>query len=118
MSDTEASDTEAEAPATGLALEYELDAAPEKVWRAISIPAFREKWLPAGRLADPDPVSTIPGEEIRYRMRDDAPPFLESVVTLQVRPGAGGGAILRILHAPAEARRAANDPGPWLMRAA
>ena len=55
--------------------EYKLDAPPEKVWRAISIPAFREKWLPDAALVDAEPLSSAPGEEVRYRMRDDEPPF-------------------------------------------
>jgi len=38
------SDTEPEKPAEDLVFEYELDAPPEKVWRAISIPGFRDKW--------------------------------------------------------------------------
>ena len=54
-----------------IALEYELDAAPEKVWRAVAIPAFRERWLPEADLAEPEPIASIPGVEIRYRMRDD-----------------------------------------------
>ncbi|MGG2475251.1 SRPBCC family protein, partial [Rhizobium sp. BR5] len=35
-----------EAPRHGIELEYDLDEPPQKVWRAISIPAFREHWLP------------------------------------------------------------------------
>ena len=31
-----------------IALEVELDAKPETVWRAVAVPAFRERWLPAG----------------------------------------------------------------------
>ncbi|MGY4413517.1 hypothetical protein ACVWW4_005253 [Bradyrhizobium sp. LB7.1] len=29
-----------------LVLEYEFDAPPAKVWRAVTIPALRERWLP------------------------------------------------------------------------
>ena len=53
-----------------IALEYELDAEPEKVWRAIAVAAFRERWLPEADLAEPEPIASIPGVEIRYRMRD------------------------------------------------
>lgn len=117
-------DIDAEARTEDLVLEYDLDAPPEKVWRAISIPAFREKWLPGEDLAAAEPVSSAHGEEIRYRIRDGAPPFRESTVTLQVRPNAAGGSSLKIIHGPAEARgrphtaRAANDDLPCLMRAA
>jgi uncharacterized protein YndB with AHSA1/START domain len=67
------SETEPEKQAEDLVFEYELDAPPEKVWRAISTPGFRDKWLPREDLADADPVSTAPGGEIRYAMRDCEP---------------------------------------------
>ena len=114
-------DTKPKAPAKDdLVLEYELDAAPEKVWRAVSSPALREKWLPREELADGEPIVTAPGEEVRYRMREDAPPFLESIVTFQVRPNTEGGTILRIVHGLVDVRPAqpANSNTPWLMRAA
>jgi uncharacterized protein YndB with AHSA1/START domain len=118
------SDTETEKQAQILAFEYELDAPPEKVWRAISIPGFRDKWLPKEDLAGADPVSTAPGEEISYAIRDGEPPFLESVVTFQVRPGADGGSIFRVVHGLTDARvvprkvPAANNNGPRMMLAA
>ncbi|MEZ2221607.1 SRPBCC domain-containing protein [Rhizobium sp. RCC_161_2] len=117
-------DIEADEQTKDLVQEYQLDAPPEKVWRAISIPAFRERWLPKGDLADPNPVSSAPGEEIRYRMRDGEPPFLESIVTLQIRPNAVGGTRLKIIHELADARlerrppRAANSNRLCVMRAA
>ncbi|CUS46860.1 MAG: SRPBCC domain-containing protein [Pseudomonadota bacterium] len=117
-------DVKGESPAKDLVLDYDLDAPPEKVWRAISIPAFRETWLPKGDLADMEPVSTAPGEEIRYRMQDGEPPFLESVVTFRVEPNAAGGTRLRIIHGLTDARlgrrppSAANSNWSCLLRAA
>lgn len=116
-------DVGAEERVEDLVLEYELDAPPEKVWRAISIAEFRDRWLPAGDLADDEPVSSAPGEEVRYRMRDGEPPFLESIVTFQVEPIAGGGTRLRIIHGLTDARLvqpsvAANSNDPVMMRAA
>lgn len=111
-------------PPQDIVLEYELDAPPEKVWRAISIPEFREQWLPGRALASAEPADATPAEEIRYRMRDEEPPFLESLVTFQIRPVADGRTLLRIIHALDDARLerrgrlAANDAGPFLMRAA
>lgn len=110
--------------AGGLVFDYELDAPPEKVWRAISMPAFREKWLPGRQLAEAAPAFETPGEEIGYRMRDDEPPFLESVVTFRIGRNALGGTSLRIVHGLADARLergppgAANSDPPRLMRAA
>jgi uncharacterized protein YndB with AHSA1/START domain len=107
-----------------LVLEYEFDDPPEKVWRAVSIGEIRERWLPDSALADAEPVSSVPGEEIRYRMRDDEPPFLGSTVTFEVRPRSGGGTQLRIVHRLTDvrlerrSRAAANSNRTSLMRAA
>ena len=81
-----------------IALEYELDAAPEKVWRAIAVAAFRERWLPEADLAEPEPIASIPGVEIRYRMREDGAPFPESTVTFRIEPGPQGGTLFRVFH--------------------
>jgi uncharacterized protein YndB with AHSA1/START domain len=96
---------------TEIALEYELDAAPEKVWRAIAVPAFRERWLPQADLAEPEPIASIPGVQVRYRMREEGAPFPESTVTFRIEPGPQGGALLRIIHRiEGDARRnGAND---------
>lgn len=118
------SEMETERPLADLVLEYDLDAAPEQVWRALSVPAFREEWLPEEDLSDAAPVIARSEMEICYRMREDEPPFLESYVTFQVRPGEGAGSILRIVHSVADTNtisrlpRAANSNGPMAMRAA
>ncbi len=106
-----------------LVFTYDLDAPPEKVWRAISIEEFRAQWLPTDALADRQEISATPGREIRYRMRDDAPPYLESVVTFRISPNPAGGARLEIIHEIADARldretTAANDNAAPRMRAA
>lgn len=123
MSDVSDQDLADQAQAELLEFEYELDAPPEKVWRALSIAEFRDKWLPKAALADAEPVGSAPGEEIRYRMREDEPPFLESVVTFQLRPNADGGTHLKIIHRLAARAqhalpRAANSNARCLMRAA
>ena len=103
---------------------YELDAPPEKVWRAISIAEFRERWLPKEALADPQSLSETPGKEVRYRLRDDSPPYLESIVTFAIAANASGGTSLRIIHELTGAtsarltRSVANSNSPTLMLAA
>ncbi|XOK12857.1 SRPBCC family protein [Agrobacterium tumefaciens] len=87
-----------EAPKNGLELEYDLDEPPQKVWRAISIPAFREHWLPRQALAEPEAIKSTPGQEVCYRLREDHPPFLESTVTFQIAANDRGGTSLRIIH--------------------
>jgi len=101
-----------------LVLDYQLDASPEKVWRAISLPVFREQWLPNTLLSIAEPLSAIPDKEVRYRMRDDQPPFLESTVTFSVTPDASGGSRLTIVHQLDDVRVAANDGDAVMMCAA
>lgn len=91
-------DVKVAAQEDGFEQTYELDASPEKVWRAISIAEFRETWLPAEALLEPEPDSETPGKEIRYQMRDKTPPHLESTVTFTIALNASGGTSLRIVH--------------------
>ncbi|MGO4713534.1 SRPBCC family protein [Bradyrhizobium sp. 2TAF24] len=81
-----------------LELDYEFEAPPEKVWRAVTIPALRERWLPDADLATAEPDTTVDGEEVRYRMRDPRPPFRESVVTFRLTPTPAGGTRVYIIH--------------------
>ncbi|MGF6311834.1 uncharacterized protein YndB with AHSA1/START domain [Bradyrhizobium sp. i1.8.4] len=117
MSDTVEPDTDA-----ALVIEYDLDAPPEKVWRAVTIPALRERWLPGSDLAGAEPLSSIAGEEVRYRLRDSEPPFRESHVTFRIEPNEAGGTRFRIIQEACDDRerrpRAANSNGRCLMRAA
>jgi uncharacterized protein YndB with AHSA1/START domain len=103
--------------------EYELDAPPQKVWRAVSRPDLRALWLPKEALAHPEATLLVPGQEARYTMRDSDPPFLESAVTFQLSPTAAGGTRLRIVHRLVDARldrapTAANGNRPTMMLAA
>lgn len=108
----------------GIELEYELAESPQTVWRAISMPEFRNNWLPREALADPEALSVTPGEAVSYRMRDDAPPFLESTVTFKIAPNAIGGTSLRIIHHLTDTRfervtrAAANNNSPIVVLAA
>ena len=105
-----------------LVLEYDLDAPPEKVWRAVTIPALRQRWLPDADLAGTDPESSVASEEVRYRLRESEPPFRESRVTFRIEPNEAGGTRFRIIHEAGEGERrlpqTANSNGRWLMRAA
>jgi len=85
-------------PDEALVLEYEFDAPPAKVWRAVTIPALRERWLPDCDLAGAEPESTIAGEEVRYRLRDLEPLFRESHVIFRIEPNEDGGTRFRIIQ--------------------
>ena len=73
--------------------------------------AFRERWLPQGDLAEPEPIASVPGVEVRYRMREEGAPFVESTVTFRIEPGLRGGTLFRVIHRiEGDARRnGAND---------
>lgn len=106
-----------------LQFEYEIDAPPEKVWRALSEPALRERWLPGADITDDDPIVSEAGETIAYRMREDEPPYLESVVTFHIGENAEGGTFLRVVHALTDERlhqpcMCANDNRPGMRLAA
>ena len=102
-----------------IALEYELEAAPERVWRAIAVAAFRERWLPQADLAEPEPIVSVPGVEVRYRIREEGAPFLESTVTFRIEPGPQGGTLFRIVHRiEGDARRNGANDNLRLMRMA
>ena len=107
---------------TALVLEYELDAPPEKVWRAVTIPALRERWLPDCDLSGAEPESSVTGEEVRYRLRDAEPPFRESRVTFRIEPNEAGGTRFHIIQEACGSSRtqprAANSNSRSLMRAA
>jgi uncharacterized protein YndB with AHSA1/START domain len=85
-------------PDANLVLEYEFDAPPAKVWRAVTIPALRERWLPDCDLAGAEPESSIAGEEVRYRIRDSEPPYRESRVIFRIEPNVSGGTRFRIIQ--------------------
>lgn len=110
-----------DSPDAALVLEYEFDAPPAKVWRAVTIPALRERWLPDCDLADAEPESSIAGEEVRYRLRDSEPPFRESHVIFRIEPNEAGGTRFRIIQQASDGRaklpQAANS-NRCLMRAA
>lgn len=109
---------------SSLDLEFDLDEPPQKVWRAVSIPAFRENWLPKQALADPEATTIIPDQQVRYTLRDEAPPYLESTVTFTISPNMTGGTLLRIVQELTDARlvrttiAAANTNSPISMLAA
>lgn len=81
-----------------LVLEYDLDAPPDKVRRALGVADIRRRWFPDHDLADPDAVETMSDGEIRYRMKERWPPFLESIVRFQIAPQERGGTRLTIVH--------------------
>ena len=50
-------------------MEFTFDAPPEKVWRAVSVTQYRERWLPGADLAQDEPVSVEEGSAVSGQAR-------------------------------------------------
>ena len=117
-----------------LNFEYELDAAPTKVWRALTIPEYVARWLappasegPARESAAPlQPPASLrlldcePNQSVRYLWRDAATPLVEGAVTFRVAANEAGGTTFRIVHElnAAKSTPAANSNRSTLLLAA
>jgi len=105
-----------------LVFECDLDAPPEKVWRAIATPELREAWLGEPEAGPSEVTRAEPGErlDILWPTRDG-----ETLVSFEIADGEGGGTHLTIVHralAPAVAlfrprRVATMRAGDWRMAA-
>jgi uncharacterized protein YndB with AHSA1/START domain len=101
-----------------LTFEYELDAPPAQVWRAVTIPEFVAQWLtPAPEGATPSAVSLRlldeeRGRSVRYLWREEASPFPESLVTFRLHPNDAGGTTFRIVHELTTGTRVLPRQGP------
>jgi uncharacterized protein YndB with AHSA1/START domain len=78
-----------------LVFECELEATPEKVWRAISTPEIREAWLGepetgATEIARADPPLRL---DLIWPTREG-----DTLVSFEIEAGEGGGAHLTIVH--------------------
>ncbi|HSZ50690.1 MAG TPA: SRPBCC domain-containing protein [Caulobacteraceae bacterium] len=98
-----------------LVVEADLDAPPDRVWRALSDPTLSSQWLPSGKVGtrpgerftlddegrriDCEVLDAEPGRRLRLSWRE-ADSAVSSQVTFVVSPGAAGGARLRIVHEP------------------
>jgi len=108
-------------------VECSLDAPPEKVWRALTVPELVSNWLGVlperdqGENASPryEIVEAEPFSHIRYRWHDERAGEAESFVTFELRPQQDGGTRFRLVHAhPRPAIRPANGNSPPLTMAA
>ena len=125
-----ASDTiEAEADKDEVVVECDLDAAPEKVWRALTVPELVEEWLgvaAASHADDDEPsyevVEAKPFSRLRYAWRDPQTTEPDTIVTFDLRPLPGGGTGFRLTHGVSTHRHApvaaANGNAPPLALAA
>lgn len=121
-----------EASEDEVVVECDLDAEPEKVWRALTVPALVEQWLgvqPAGADRDGGSAGTRyeiveaePFSRLRYAWRDPETTEPDTIVTFDLAPLPGGRTAFRLTHGVMPADRAplmaSNCNGPPLALAA
>ena len=81
-----------------LCFECDLEAPPEKVWRALTVPDLRAAWLGEAESEACETVEAAPPERLVVRWSLDDPP---STVTFEIAPR-DGGSRLTITHRPAD----------------
>lgn len=101
-------------------LTFDLDEPPEKVWRALSEPEIRERWLGANdNGADCEVLESEPARRLRLGWRETSPEggLIASTVTFDLTPTEQGGVRLRIVHGDFVELTPSNDqPGGWRMQ--
>ena len=105
-----------------LVFETELDAPPEKVWRALSIPEYLDRWLQKPADAEISVVASDENRSLTYRWREPGEGVAalpeDSLVTFELSPGENGGTWFRLTHAPVAVPVAANSNETVMMLAA
>ena len=101
-----------------LVFETALDAPPEKVWRALSIPEYLERWLQPPVDAEISVVAADENRSLTYRWREPGESPEESLVTFEISPREDGGTWFRLTHAPISMPIAANNNETVMMLAA
>ena len=100
-----------------LRFEYELDAPPAKVWRALTIPEFVARWLTAPLVETgagapgPEGAKPLPSTPfslrvmeqescrfVRYAWREEGSLLFDNVVTFRLHPNDSGGTTFNIVH--------------------
>ncbi len=104
-----------------LVFECELDAPPEKVWRALSVPQYLRAWLKPSAHVDLHVIAAQENRSLQLRWREAgqgaALEVEDSVVTFELAPTTEGRTWFRLTHAPEVMPVAANGNG-LMMQAA
>ncbi len=104
-----------------LVFECALDAPPEKVWRALTIPEYLERWLKPEKDLDLAVVTSEENKSLTYRWREAGQGAVvgmeDSLVTFELTPTTDGGTWFRLTHAPMAMPVAANGNEPMMMAA-
>jgi len=97
-----------------LVFETDLDAPPEKVWRALSVPEYLDRWLQPPADAKLELVTVKDNSLLTYRLSERQN---ESVVTFEIEENGRGGTFFRLTHAPVAANSNELVPQPLMLAA-
>ena len=104
-----------------LVFECELDAPPEKVWRALTVPEYLRRWLKPSEHVELAVISAEENRSLSYRWREAgqgaAAAVEDSVVTFELAPTVEGRTWFRLTHAPEVVPVAANGNGLMMLAA-
>ena len=106
-----------------LVFECALDAPPEKVWRALTVPEYHERRLKPEQAIDLAVVTAEENKSLTYRWREAGQGAVmgmeDSLVTFELTPTSDGGTWFRLTHAPMAVPVAANSnlAGPVMLAA-
>ncbi|WP_297112465.1 SRPBCC domain-containing protein [uncultured Devosia sp.] len=107
-----------------LVFETTLDAPPEKVWRALTVPEYLDRWLDKPEYAEVERITADEPNSVTFRLRERDAQGVQtdvSFVTFELTPRDDGGTWFRLTHRPAAVPAAANNnetQTAMLMRAA
>lgn len=98
---------EQSASGNDIVVECDLDAAPEKVWRALTVPDLVSTWLDVPATEDAGAghsgpayriVEALPYSRVRYAWHDAEASEPETFVTFDLSPRPDGGTSFRLTH--------------------
>jgi uncharacterized protein YndB with AHSA1/START domain len=96
-----------------LVFETALDAPPEKVWRALTVPEYLEHWLDTPEGTTVDRVAEEEFRSVTYRWSEpgigEGAASEDSLVTFEVVPHEDGGTWFRLTHKVMQVPVAANS---------
>ncbi|MEO9297460.1 SRPBCC domain-containing protein [Devosia alba] len=106
-----------------LVFECSLDAPPEQVWRALTIPEYLARWLQPAEDVELALVRVDENKSLTYRWREGGQGAAlssgDSLVTFELTPTLDGGTWFRLTHVPLAVPAAANgnQAGPMMLAA-
>lgn len=105
-------------------VECELEATPEKVWRALTVPELAAEWIAPERVSDGETapsyemLDALPFTTVRYAWRDEESSEPDTLLTIELSPQPNGHTWFRLIHSAVQAPTTAANSNAPLARAA